>query len=433
MSAPVTPATASVASSPGDVAGGKRAAEAASAEGPRRPTPKRPPPPGRVTIAADSEQQRYLRSLERSVRAGRRWSLWLALGVAAVVVMSPASWLLYYASAVLTYAQLGPDIRIERDPENPDRLTLIYRPLSRGIVGFRHADAGRETEVLDRVALDPAEPEQQFQWQWSGVKPGSQVKVIYRRGWAVQTDVLDVPQTPPRPPMGDAVLVGEVVGAIDKQPVPNAEVKIVGTRLSARTGPDGRFRLADAPPSPVPIQVSAANFSTEDLDKDVMLVSKHETPLRVVLSPGIKTGQIRLVLTWGQEPADLDAHLEGPLPDGKQFHIYFQQKGDLKSREFVSLDADAKNGFGPETITVLGVLPGRYHYFVHDYTNRDVHSSTALSRSGTEVKIYQGGQAYSYRTNKDSPGNVWHVCDIEINKAGTAVSKKSIAMRANAW
>ena len=191
-----------------------------------------------------------------------------------------------------------------------------------------------------------------------------------------------------------------------------------------RTGPDGRFRLGQAPAGPVPFEVSAEGFSTEQLEEDLVLVSGKETSLRLVLNPGMKSGQIRIVLTWGLEPADLDAHLEGPLPDGKRFHIFFQQKGDLKSREFVNLDVDAKDGKGPETITVLGVSPGSYHYFVHDYTNRDVHRSTALARSGAEVRVYHGGQTYRFRANNESAGTIWNVCDIDVTPSGAAVVKK---------
>jgi len=137
----------------------------------------------------------------------------------------------------------------------------------------------------------------------------------------------------------------------------------------------------------------------------------------------MKAGQIRLVLTWGKDPADLDAHLEGPLPEGKRFHVYFKEKGDLRSREFVNLDVDARNGFGPETITLLGVLPGVYHYSVQDYTNRDKLDSYALARAQAEVKVYQGGQAYRFSSNGESQGNIWHVCDIEVSAKGALVKR----------
>ncbi len=341
-------------------------------------------------------------------------------GLASVVFMMLLSWLIYYQSGTLSYAQLDAEMRIERDALDPDQLALWYQPHSPGKVGFRRADGDRETELLDQVAPSTDAAEQRFQWRIRGLQTGSQVQVLYRRGWSLASRVLEVPPAPPRPPLGDAVLSGEVVNATNNTPVPGAEVRIEGTRLVAHTGPDGKFRIEGAPAGPVPVEVSANGFSTESLDQDVLLVSKQETTLRVVLNPGIAAGQIRLVLTWGDEPADLDAHLEGPLPEDQRFHIYFQQKGDLKSKEFVNLDVDAKTGRGPETITVLGVLPGTYHYFVHDYTNRDRPASVTLSHSAAEVRLYQGGQTYRFHTDNESAGGVWHVCDLIVDQEGKA-------------
>jgi len=387
----------------------------------RKAKAKRPPPPGPVIMTKDSEQQRYLAMLEGRARAGRRRGRWLAAAVAAALLVSLIAGIRHYASSVLSYAKLDPAIRIERDGNDPDRLTLLYRPLSRGTVGFRRRDAGRETELLDRVHPDPENPEQKFQWRFSGVKTGDELKVTFRDGWSLATAVLSVPEAPPVPPLGDAVLTGEVVNATNNRPVAGVDVKIVGTRLKTRTGEDGRFRLEEAPSGPVAVEVSAPNFSTDQLERE--LVSGKETPVRVALSPGMKAGQIRLVLTWNDAPEDLDAHLEGPLPEGKRFHVYFHEKGDLKSREFVNLDVDDRDGNGPETITVLGVLPGTYHYFVHDYTHRDTQGNGALSRSGAEVKLYQRGQTYRFRANNESIGTVWRVCNIEVTEAGARIKK----------
>ena len=141
------------------------------------------------------------------------------------------------------------------------------------------------------------------------------------------------------------------------------------------------------------------------------------------MNPGMEKGQIRIVLTWGSAAQDLDAHLEGPLPDNERFHVYYHQQGDLKSREFVRLDVDDQANGGPETITVLGVLPGTYRYWVHDYSNRDRPEANDLARSEAEVRVYQGGQTYRFRAGHDAPGNVWDVCTIEVTPQGAVVRK----------
>ncbi len=406
--------------SPGPAASATPAAKAAPSPA-ERSKPLRPPPPGPVQMPKDSELQRYLASLQRRVHTGRRRSWWLALAAAGLLLVSLVSWWAYYASSVLAYAELEEAIRVERIAEDPDRVALWYQPGTAGLLGFRRVDADRETELLDEVVSEAVGKEQRFEWRWSGVQEGSRVKVTYREGWRLAQRELQVPAAPSRPPLGDAVLQGEIVNATTNRPLEGAEIRIVGTPLSAKSGADGRFRLTEAPSGPVPIEISAANFSTDQLERE--LVSGKETPLRVALSPGMKSGQIRLVLTWAKQPADLDAHLEGPLPESKRFHIYFQEKGDLKSREFVNLDVDDRDGEGPETITVLGVLPGVYHYFVHDYTNRDATESQSLARSGAEVKVYQGGQTYRFQVNSGAAGTTWNVCDIEVTSSGATVKK----------
>jgi hypothetical protein len=88
------------------------------------------------------------------------------------------------------------------------------------------------------------------------------------------------------------------------------------------------------------------------------------------------------------------------------------------------LDVDDRNGEGPETITVLGVLPGTYRYYVHDYSNRDNAETTALARSDAEVKVYHGGQTYRFRAGHDMVGNIWNVCTLEVTKTGAALVEK---------
>ena len=54
-----------------------------------------------------------------------------------------------------------------------------------------------------------------------------------------------------------------------------------------------------------------------DSRKEVRL-SANETlaPQNLVLSPLLGPDEIRIVLTWGEKPKDLEAHLTGPNPTG---------------------------------------------------------------------------------------------------------------------
>lgn len=380
--------------------------------------PRKPPPPGPVVPGPRNgkpdELQRQAMALQRTLQR-RRWGNWgLAIGTLAVLLLSMAAFALYYRSAVMAYAELsGAELAITRDAVDPERLAIQFRPVSSGRVGFRRRDENRDTELFDEVA--PSEKPETLQWRWAGVRPEDTIQVRYRTGWTLKTATLTVGPAPPKAALGDAIVAGTVISATTGLPVAGAVVRLSGTGLEATTNPQGQFRIENAPEGDGAVEISANGYSTEQLE--TQFAANSTTPLRVALSPGLAEGQIRFVVTWGGAARDLDAHLEGPLPGDQRFHVFHKQKGDLASKEFVSLDVDDRDGEGPETITVLGVQPGRYHYFVH---NADVETADALSRSGAEVKVYQGGQTYRFRPRAIQGGNLWRVCDLVIDAAGKA-------------
>ena len=374
------------------------------------------------TEALDLDLKIQWEGLQQRVHAQRRRSFWLGNSTIVTFLAGAGCWLVYYLVMVYGYAALDPGkIRIERDAAEPDRLVLIYHPQSGGRVGFSRTGVERGTEVLDRVMPDQVGKDQQLHWRVGGLRTGDVIEVTFRSGLLLDSRELAVPEPPSAPVLGDGALAGQVLSAADNRPVAGAEVRVVGTRLSAHTDAQGRFRLEQAPTGAVPIEVSAPGFSTQQLERK--LISGGETPVRVALNPGMEAGRIRIDLTWEDTSLDLDAHLTGPLPDGQQFHVYYHEMGDLRSREFVKLEADEDFDGGPETISVLGVLPGTYRYFVHDYTNREKPQSTSLARSGAEVVVQQGGQTYRFRAGHDRPGNVWNVCTIEVTPGGAVVKK----------
>lgn len=334
--------------------------------------------------------------------------------------LAATGWAGFRLAEVYRYAELSGEPRLQRDPVEPERLILTYQPSTGGTIAFGRADADRQTELLERVAGSEVGQPHNFQWRVGGVQPGDVIRVVSRSGLSLVTRVLPVPQ-PAGPSGGEGTLSGQVINAINKQPVPGAEIRIPGGSLSAKADTQGRFRLEHAPLGEVPVEISADGFSSEQMQ--ATLIAGHDDPLRVVLSPGMPQGQMRIVLTWGKEPKDLDAHLEGPLPDGTRFHVYYHNQGDLKSKEFVRLDVDAQDGEGPETITVLGVAPGQYRFFVHDYTHRDDPNSTALADSGAEVRVFQGGQTYRYHAGHEMKGNVWNVFTMNVASTGAVVNK----------
>ena len=93
--------------------------------------------------------------------------------------------------------------------------------------------------------------------------------------------------------------------------------------------------------------------------------------------------EIRIVLTWGSYPADLDSYLEGKTDKGDDVFVYYQSfRSNAGDEALADLDIDDTDGNGPETIT-LHHLKGDYTYTVFDYNlTRDI------AKSGASVTVY---------------------------------------------
>ncbi|MBW5893398.1 tetratricopeptide repeat protein [Pectobacterium polaris] len=157
-----------------------------------------------------------------------------------------------------------------------------------------------------------------------------------------------------------------------------------------------------------------------DVDQDSLLIIKKagysdlvvKCPcdgMTYAVSPVMKSlDGMRIVLTWGERPADLDSHLIYP---GN--HIYFSHQ---KGRD-ANLDVDDTDSFGPETITIDKKRLGEsYIYAVHDYSNGDKANSLALSASSAKVFVYVGSsQVRSYSVPLNKTGNIWTVFRLNPN------------------
>jgi hypothetical protein len=133
----------------------------------------------------------------------------------------------------------------------------------------------------------------------------------------------------------------------------------------------------------------------------------------VTLAALPSSGETRIVLTWGQDPSDLDSHLVGPNADGSLFHVFYQQLGD---DSYAELDHDDTTSYGPETITIYSQIDGVYNYAVHDYTDRDSTDSSSLSQSGATVRVYRGSTlAATFSVPSNSSGTLWTVFTMNGN------------------
>jgi hypothetical protein len=131
----------------------------------------------------------------------------------------------------------------------------------------------------------------------------------------------------------------------------------------------------------------------------------------VLLSPVGSENEIRVVLSWGANPSDLDSHLYGPDGNGSRFHIAYNAKGSLSSAPYAGLDVDNTNSFGPETITVVRQHDGTYRYAVHHYGG-----SGTISQSGAVVQVYRGSTLlgrFEPPAGASGSGDIWNVFELD--------------------
>ena len=126
---------------------------------------------------------------------------------------------------------------------------------------------------------------------------------------------------------------------------------------------------------------------------------------------------LRVVLSWGKDPADIDSHISYP---GN--HICFASK----TGSMANLDVDDVDSFGPETITIDKKLSGqKYIYAVHNYTDKGLVAGTRLSNvSDARVFIYIGNTLIrSYKVPRNEIGNTWVVFMIDENGSFQDINK----------
>jgi len=142
------------------------------------------------------------------------------------------------------------------------------------------------------------------------------------------------------------------------------------------------------------------------------------------VSQTVNIGEIRIVLTWGENPSDLDSHLTGPLSGGGRFHVYFANPAAGNS----DLDLDDVTSFGPETTTIHSRIPGTYRFSVHDFTNGGSSTSRAMSNSGTNVKVLTDSGLVEFNITPNTPATLWTVFEIDgVTGAITEVNEYSFA------
>ena len=106
------------------------------------------------------------------------------------------------------------------------------------------------------------------------------------------------------------------------------------------------------------------------------------------ISPNMELGDnFRVVLTWGENPHDLDSHLIGICEGQYNYHVYYSNQDgyDNDDNLVANLDVDDTSSYGPETTTFTVNPNGLYEYYIDWYSG-----SGTWATSSAKVELYNG-------------------------------------------
>ena len=146
------------------------------------------------------------------------------------------------------------------------------------------------------------------------------------------------------------------------------------------------------------------------------------TNFRFVASPVITdTNSVRVVMTWGANPTDMDLWLTTPPVSTGAPPVIVNRNltGSLTSSPFAAMDVSDLFSFGPETITITNLLPGIYQVAVNDRTG-----SEQLTNSQGLVELYTSKglvTSVNIPSGQGGAGDWWDVAQINGSNGTYAV------------
>ena len=201
-----------------------------------------------------------------------------------------------------------------------------------------------------------------------------------------------------------------VVDALNKNPIPGAAITVAPGGPGGTTDASGSYVFNQIAVGANGLTVAATNYISQS-----QAITGTTGEVHFALSPALKPDQIRVVLSWGAAPSDLDSHLSAQLTTGKKYHIWWNHREGQNA----NLDVDCTDSYGPETLTVNGLLPGHYQYQVADYVAYQNKDPGQLPISAGIVRLYVGNQpVQTFTVPAASAGLIWDVFNFDIDANG---------------
>lgn len=229
----------------------------------------------------------------------------------------------------------------------------------------------------------------------------------------------------------------QVYNALQGQAGPISGATVTSGGQTATTNAQGVATLSNLPQGAASFSATATGYTAAT--QTALLSCTAPGTVTMALSPaqgtdgGLTSGQFRVILTWGQNPSDLDSHMTGPSTSTSRWHVYYAAKtaGDM-----CGLDVDDTSSFGPETVTCprtnttgTTLRDGVYRYSVHHFSG-----SSNIGASGASVRLeFANGRVYTYTPPASatyvSYNDVWTVFELTVASGSISVAPVNTVTR----
>lgn len=200
---------------------------------------------------------------------------------------------------------------------------------------------------------------------------------------------------------GKGIVTGIVYDADGGARVAGVLVTVDGSSESTVTDAYGEFEI-EVSEGVQTLHFTKTGYTFYDITVTVVADITVELDESVVGYDPLSSNEYRIVLTWGENPRDLDSHLRLPNLDTVN---YSSKTADDSS---ASLDWDDTGSYGPETITITTQNAGTYYYSVHNFAG-----TGTIATSGAVVKVYNYSGLWRTYTvsgvSGDSTKRYWRV------------------------
>lgn len=254
----------------------------------------------------------------------------------------------------------------------------IEASLTRGLVIGADLAVDAEIEVLGFKIGD--------KWTMLGIERKFEVS----NDGSLQLDVCPNEEGPSNPDEEEpamSTLSGSVTDAATNEPISGAIISITdgnGDKHSEISAANGTYSL-DLAYGRVAVSAKADGYI--GYSRTVNVAEGVKQTHDVQMSRELASTQYRAVVTWGENPTDLDSHLVGVSEQGS-YHVYYgndRAYDENSEKRIAELDVDDVTSYGPETTTFDVSPSGSYSFFVHNYSG-----SPSLAGSDAHVTLYHG-------------------------------------------